>query len=113
MGNATTNTSATTLSDSERIELEQYRKAEKLAMIADYKGELQDSLIVEFENRVDEFNKDSLASALAIEFRKAVKNAKTENKTQPAQVMAFGLINNPRDYDENNPADVINRYKNK
>ena len=113
MGNATAGSSVAALSDSERIELEQYRKAEKLAMIADYKGDLSETVIAEFESKVDEYNKDDLASVLALEFRKVMKNVKNDNTKSSSKVTAFGLINNPRGYNENDPADVINRYKNK
>ena len=114
VGNATANISATTLSDSERTELEQYRREEKLAMIADYKGDISDDLIVEFTNKVDEYSKNELASALALEFRKAAKANKNVQAVSAPQVTAFGLINTAADkYNENDPADVIKRYTKK
>ena len=114
VGNATASISATALSDSERNELEQYRRAEKLGMIADYKGDISDDLIVEFTNKVDEYSKDDLASALALAFRKAAKATKSAQAVGAPQVTAFGLINTAADsYNENDPADVIKRYTKK
>ena len=115
MGNATASVSATTLSDSERTELEQYRRAEKLGMIADYKGDISDDLLNSFNEKVDSYSKDELAAALAVEFRKATKASKTaQDSGSSVQVRAFGLLNNTAgNYNENSPADVINKYKNK
>ena len=115
VGNATANTSATTLSDSERTELEQYRRAEKLGMIAEYKGDIADELIDSFNANVDNYSKDQLAASLALEFRKVAKAARTVDNNSSVQVRAFGLLSNNSvgKYDENNPADVINKYKNK
>lgn len=115
VGNATASASATTLSDSERTELEQYRRAEKLEMIADYKGDISDDLLKDFNDKVDGYSKDELASALALEFRKAAKASKTaQDGGSSVQVRAFGLLNNTAgNYNENSPADVINKYKNK
>ena len=115
VGNATASASATTLSDSERTELEQYRRAEKLEMIADYKGDISDDSLKDFNDKVDSYSKDELASALALEFRKAAKASKTaQDGRSSVQVRAFGLLNNTAgNYNENSPADVINKYKNK
>lgn len=115
VGNATASASATTLSDSERTELEQYRRAEKLEMIADYKGDISDDLLKDFNEKVDSYSKDELASALALEFRKAAKASKTaQDSGSSVQVRAFGLLNNTAgNYNENSPADVINKYKNR
>ena len=116
MGNATASVSATTLSDSERIELEQYRRTEKLAMIADYQGDISEEILNNFIANVDNYSKNDLASELALEFRKVAKASKTaQNDVSSVQVRAFGLLNNnvAGNYDENNPVHVINRYKNK
>ena len=115
MGNATASAGVTTLSDSERTELEQYRRAEKLEMIADYKGDISDDLLKDFNDKVDSYSKDELASALALEFRKAAKASKTaQDSGSSVQVRAFGLLNNTAgNYNENSPADVINKYKNR
>ena len=115
VGNATANISVTTLSDSERTELEQYRRTEKLGMIAEYKGDIANELIDEFNANVDKYSKDELAASLALEFRKVAKAAKSVNNDSSVQVRAFGLLNNNSvgHYDENNPADVINKYKNR
>lgn len=110
VGNATTSNSTATLSDSERAELEQYRRAEKLAMIAEYASELSDEVINAFKSNVDSYSKDELEAKLAIEFRKTAKTMKTQMSGSTV-VTTFGLLRPAENYNENDPADVINRYK--
>lgn len=113
VGNATASVSATTLSDSERSELEQYRRAEKLAIISEYAADLDEALIQALQADVDNYSKQDLEAKLAIEFRKAVKSGKQQTVSN-TQVQVFSLLSTAeQNYDENNPADVIRRYKNK
>lgn len=110
MDDTTANNCVTTLSDAERTELEQYRRDEKLRMIADYKSDLSKEVIDDFTNNVDSFTKEELESKLAIEFRKIAKAKQTTSGS--SVVTTFGLLNIAGQYNENDPADVINRYKN-
>ena len=107
---ATASNCVATLSDAERTELEQYRRDEKLRMIADYKSDLSKEVIDDFTNNVDSFTKEELESKLAIEFRKIAKAKQTTSGS--SVVTTFGLLNIAGQYNENDPADVINRYKN-
>lgn len=112
VGASATSASATTLSDSEKAELENYRREEKQRMISEYKGELSDEILDNFKNNIDSFTKEQLEAKLAIEFRKFKKSINDEtNKT----ITAFSILTsaNNVNYDENNSADVINRYAKK
>jgi hypothetical protein len=112
MGASAASASATTLSDGEKAELENYRREEKQRMISEYKGELSDEILENFKNNVDSFTKEELEAKLAIEFRKFKKSVNDEtNKT----ITAFSILTsaNNSNYDETNAADVINKYAKK
>ena len=112
MGTSAASASATTLSDSEKAELESYRREEKQRMISEYKGELSDEILDNFKNNIDSFTKEQLEAKLAIEFRKFKKSVNDEtNKT----ITAFSILAsaNSNNYDETNSADVINKYARK
>jgi hypothetical protein len=112
VGASAASASATALSDGEKAELENYRREEKQRMISEYKGELSDEILENFKNNVDSFTKEELEAKLAIEFRKFKKSVNDEtNKT----ITAFSILTsaNNGNYDENNAADVINRYAKK
>ena len=111
VGTPATSASATALSDSEKAELENYRREEKQRMINEYKGELSDEVLEDFKNKIDSFTKEELEAKLAIEFRKFKKSVNDEtNKT----ITAFSILSSANvNYDENNSADVINRYAKK
>ena len=112
VGNATASVSVATLSSDEKLELEQYRRTEKLSIIAEYKGDLSDELLTTFSNEVDNYAKNDLIAALAVEFRKAVKANQTSGKVNN-NVRIFGLLNTAETYNENDPADVIRKYTKK
>jgi hypothetical protein len=81
-------------------------------MISEYKGELSDEILESFISQIDTFSKEQLEAKLAIEFRKFKKSINDEpNKT----ITAFSILTsaNNSSYDENNSADVINRYAKK
>ena len=107
MGNAIANTGVAALTDAERAELEQYRKAAKVAVIDSYKEDLDEAILNKYYAAVDNFSKDELEAALAIEFRKFVKSKPSSAKI----VNAFSTITGAASYDENNAADVIKKYK--
>lgn len=107
VGNAAANSGATALTDAERAELEQYRKAAKVAVIDSYKEDLDEAILNKYYAAVDNFSKDDLEAALAIEFRKLVKSKPSSAKI----VNAFSTITGAASYDENNAADVIKKYK--
>jgi hypothetical protein len=112
VGTSAASASATTLSDSEKAELENYRREEKQRMISEYKGELSDEILDNFKNNIDSFTKEQLEAKLAIEFRKFKKSVNDEtNKT----ITAFSILTsaNNSTYDETNAADVINKYAKK
>jgi hypothetical protein len=113
VGTSATSASATALSDSEKAELEHYRREEKQRMISEYKGELSEEILNSFVENIDTFTKEELEAKLAIEYRKFKKSSKNDdtNKT----ITAFSLLSsaNNADYDETNSADVINKYARK
>lgn len=112
VGTSAASASATTLSDSEKAELENYRREEKQRMISEYKGELSDEILESFRSQIDTFSKEQLEAKLAIEFRKFKKSVNDEtNKT----ITAFSILTsaNSGNYDETNSADVINKYAKK
>lgn len=107
VGNAAANSGVTALTDAERAELEQYRKAAKIAVIDSYKEDLDEAILNKYYAVVDNYSKNELEAALAIEFRNFVKSKPSSAKI----VNAFSTITGAASYDENNAADVIKKYK--
>lgn len=109
---ATAGASATTLTDSERAELESYRRQEKISMINEYRGELSDEIVDRFTAECDKFTKEELEAKLAIEYRKYFKNHKNDD-SKNRQIMTFQAITLAGDdasYDMHDSAQVINKY---
>lgn len=108
VGTATASVGSASLSSEERAELEQYRKAAKIAVIDSYVADLDENILNIYRSKVDEMSKDELEAQLAIEFRKFVKS----NKNNPSKgVTAFSTIMAADEYHEDNPADVIKKYR--
>ena len=108
VGTATASVGSASLSSEERAELEQYRKAAKIAVIDSYAADLDENTLNIYRNKVDEMSKEELEAQLAIEFRKFVKS----NKNNPSKgVTAFSTITTADSYHEDNPADVIKKYR--
>lgn len=108
VGTATASVGSASLSSEERAELEQYRKAAKIAVIDSYAADLDENILNVYRSKVDEMSKDELEAQLAIEFRKFVKS----NKNNPSKgVTAFSTIMAADEYHEDNPADVIKKYR--
>lgn len=109
--------STTDLDNAERNELELLRRQAKQAVIKDYEGDLSDKVLVDFTARLDEFTVDTLTSALAIEYRKAMKEKNEDESNSTATVTTFNLNSSDNNsasqtYDENCPTDVVKKYKN-
>ena len=111
VGATAASASATALSDSERAELEEYRKQAKLQMIEDYRGELDDDTLNQYIADCDMFNKEELETKLALAYRKFAKLHKNDNLNKKP-IAAFSFIDKDGngDYNPNDPASVIKRY---
>ena len=108
VGAATASISSTSLSSEERTELEQYRRAAKIAVIDSYAADLDENILNVYRSKVDEMSKDELEAQLAIEFRKFVKS--NNNTPMFKGANTFAIITDAADYNENEPADVIKKY---
>lgn len=109
--NCTNISDSSALSDSEKLELENYRRQEKINLINSYSGYLDETQIKEFIEKVDSFTKKDLEAELAISFKNAVMDS--VDKKDKFKVMSFAIYgkNTEADYNECNPADVIRKYK--
>lgn len=104
--------SATTLSDSERLELEGFRKQAKVNVVNEYRGDIKDEDLDGFIANIDNYSIDTLRNELNAMFR-AQSKQKVMHADNSVQVNAFQIMPQGMDktYNEHNPADVINRYK--
>lgn len=109
VGTATASVGSASLSGEERAELEQYRKAAKIAVIDSYAADLDENILNIYRNKVDEMSKDELEAQLAIEFRKVIKSK--ENAFTIKGATTFSTIMAAEEYHEDNPADVIKKYR--
>lgn len=109
VGTATASVGSASLSSEERAELEQYRKAAKIAVIDSYAADLDENILNIYRNKVDEMSKDELEAQLAIEFRKVIKSK--ENASTIKGATTFSTIMAAEEYHEDNPADVIKKYR--
>ena len=107
VGTATASVGSASLSSEERAELEQYRKAAKIAVIDSYKDDLSAEVLEKYYSKVDNYAKHELEAELAIEFRNFIKTKPSSGKI----FTAFSTITSAASYDENNAADVIKKYK--
>lgn len=108
VGAATASISSTSLSSEERTELEEYRRAAKIAVIDSYAADLDENILNIYRSKVDEMSKDELEAQLAIEFRKFIKS--NNNTPMFKGASTFAIITDAADYNENEPADVIKKY---
>lgn len=113
VGEVATSFSSTTLTSEERAELEHYRRREKLNLINEYSNDLAPETIEVFTATVDNYSYATLEAELAIAFRKAAKTAPrttsfTGTSTMPYSFMTCGEV---KPYDENDPVQVINKFK--
>lgn len=74
-------TATSTLSDSERIELEAYRKAKKIELINSYSADLSADEVKELTEKVDEYTFEALEAELNARF---VANARKKREEAPA-----------------------------
>lgn len=112
VGEAAASFSATTLTDSERLELEEFRKQAKINAVNEYKGDVDDETIAQYIANIDNYSIDELHNELNRVFREQVKvklaQAPADNSMT---VTAFQIISKGSEaYNENDPADVIKKY---
>ena len=102
----------TTLSDSERQELEAFRKEKKQGLIDSFKEQLDSAVLDKFSANIDSYDYSSLEVALALEFTKANKNRQPQ-QTQ-ALPFSFGtMFATPAEKQEKSYADLIRERANK
>lgn len=102
----------TTLSDSERQELEAFRKEKKQGLIDSFKEQLDSAVLDRFSANIDSYDYNSLEVALALEFTKANKNRQPQ-QTQ-ALPFSFGtMFATPAEKQEKSYADLIRERANK
>ena len=77
----------TALSDSERQELEAFRKEKKQNLIDSFKGSLDDTVLNVFNANIDNYDYNNLEVALALEFTKLNKN----RQPQQTQTLPFSF----------------------
>lgn len=116
MGETTTSFSSSALSDSERLELEEFRRQAKIATINEYKGDVDESVLAQYTQDVDKYSAEQLLNELNRVFREQMKK-QIQNSTNTIDnskcVNAFQIISRGTNsnYNENNPADVIHKYQ--
>ena len=112
MGEPAPSFSSTTLTDAERAELENFRKHAKLNLIASYKNDLPQDILDEFSSKVDELGQEELEAQLAIKYRQhKLANPEQTSVAKPVGVFQIYGTNEPSIYDENDPAQVVKKYK--
>lgn len=109
MSEPTASVSSATLTDSERSELNSFRRAAKEAKVAEYKEDIGEEAISRIMASLDSYSMDELEVELNKEYRKAVKTAQAESAKTPT---IFSVITTAPDYHEDRPEDVVNKYKN-
>lgn len=109
MSEPTTSVSSATLTDSERSELDSFRRAAKEAKVAEYREDIGEEAISRIMASLDSYSMDELEVELNKEYRKAVKTAQAESAKTPT---IFSVITTAPDYHEDRPEDVVNKYKN-
>lgn len=112
MGEPTPSFSSAALTDAERAELEAFRKQAKIGLIESYKNELPQTLLDEFTSKVDEYSHDELEAALAIKYRQHKLATPDEiPAAKPVGVFQIYGTNEQSVYDENDPAQVVKKFK--
>lgn len=109
MSEPTASVSSATLTDSERSELDSFRRAAKEAKVAEYREDISEEAISRIMASLDSYSMDELEVELNKEYRKAVKTAQAESAKTPT---IFSVITTAPDYHEDRPEDVVNKYKN-
>lgn len=109
MSEPTAGVSSATLTDSERSELDSFRRAAKEAKVAEYREDIGEEAISRIMASLDSYSMDELEVELNKEYRKAVKTAQAESAKTPT---IFSVITTAPDYHEDRPEDVVNKYKN-
>lgn len=99
-----------TLSDSERQELEVFRRQAKERLITEYEGLLDKELLADFTNRVNEYDYNALEAALAIAFSKHTRTNKTVSREIP---LSFGNLQTADNEADHSYAGLVKRILNK
>lgn len=99
-----------TLSDSERQELEVFRRQAKERLICEYEGLLNKEVLNDFTNKINEYDYNALEAALAIAFSKHTRSNKTIQKEIP---LSFGTLQAGEQTAEQGYASLVKRILNK
>ena len=99
-----------TLSDSERQELEVFRRQAKERLINEYDGLLNKEVLKDFTARINEYDYNALEAALAIAFSKHTRTNKTKQKEIP---LSFGNLNTEATASDQSYAGLVKRILNK
>ena len=99
-----------TLSDSERQELEVFRRQAKERLINEYEGLLDKDVLADFTNRVNEYDYNALEAALAIAFSKHTRTNKTVSREIP---LSFGNLSTAESNADQSYAGLVKRILNK
>lgn len=102
----------TALSDSERQELEAFRKEKKQGLIDSFKEQLDSAVLDKFSANIDSYDYNSLEVALALEFTKANKNRQPQ-QTQALPFSFGSMFATPAEKQEKTYADLIRERANK
>lgn len=114
MGETTTSVGATSFTDSERLELEEFRRQAKIAAINEYRGDVEESVLAQYITDINDYTIEQLQNELNRIFRENIKKQIVSDSTDNSMaVTAFQIISRGTEtnYNENNPADVIHKYK--
>ena len=99
-----------TLSDSERQELEVFRRQAKERLIGEYEGLLNKEILGDFTSKINEYDYNALEAALAIAFSKHTRSNKTIQKEIP---LSFGTLQAGEQTAEQGYASLVKRILNK
>lgn len=84
--------STTTLSDSERSELEKYRRKEKIELINSFAELLDNAIVQDFVSRVDEYDYAKLEAELSIAHSRAARQTVAVATTNTVKPLSFNNI---------------------
>lgn len=104
--------SGTPLTDSERAELESYRKEKKINYISTFEGLLDNSFLNKIKNDVDNYSLDDLEVVLSKEFtRVSIENAKRSIQTKKLNPLYYNSNNDTNPSGKITFVSLVEKYK--
>lgn len=83
---------STALSDSERIELEGYRRQAKISLVNSFAELLDSKVLNEFLEQVDEYDYDTLETKLSVRYSQITRENKIKMSNSSSTPLSFGKV---------------------